>query len=105
MLSRISDSQGGPGCACRNARFDLDDFGRLFIPDAVAGRIEVTDGNANTILFIGGRGKAGEAAGIELGWPAMVAACDRALYIADYLRCRIVRVKLEYAAEETCEVR
>ncbi|MFH0983128.1 MAG: hypothetical protein V2A79_16535 [Planctomycetota bacterium] len=104
MLSRVMDNQGGPGCACRNGRFDLDDFGRLFIPDAVGGRVEVTDANANTIMFIGARGKAGEAAGIELGWPTVVAACDRALYIADYLRYRVVRVKLEYDAEETCDL-
>jgi hypothetical protein len=98
MLSRISDRRGGPGCSCRNGRFDLDDFGRLFIPDAVSGRIEVTDSNANTILFIGRRGKPDEASGIELGWPTVVAASDEAVYIADYLRYRVVRARLGCAA-------
>ncbi len=105
MLSRVSDDRGGPGCSCRNARFDLDDFGRLFIPDAVYGRIEVTDSNANTILFIGGRGAAGKKSGVELGWPTVVAASDLACYIADYLRFRMVRVKLGYVAEEVVEVK
>jgi hypothetical protein len=104
MLSRVSDSRGGPGCSCRNARFDLDNFERLFIPDAVSGRIEVTDSNANTILFIGGRGEAGKKSGVELGWPTMVVASDSACYIADYLRYRITRVKLEYAAREEAPV-
>jgi len=104
MLSRISDKHGGPGCSCRNGRFDLDDYGRLFIPDAVFGRVEVTDSNANTILFVGRRGKPDEQAGVELGWPTVVAASDEALYIADYLRYRVVRVKLGYAAQEEAAV-
>ncbi|MFO7897426.1 MAG: hypothetical protein R6V58_00025, partial [Planctomycetota bacterium] len=98
MLSRISDNRGGPGCSCRNGRFDLDGFGRLFIPDAVSGRVEVTDGNANTILFIGRRGEPDEETGVELGWPTVVAASDEAVYIADYLRYRVVRAKLGCAA-------
>lgn len=104
MLSRISDRRGGPGCNCRNARFDLDDFGRLFIPDAVFGRVEVIDGNANTILFVGRRGNPEEGSGVEFGWPSMVAVSDRALYVADYLRYRVVRVKLNYEAQEEVTV-
>ncbi len=104
MLSRVSDDRGGPGCSCRNGRFDLDDFGRLFIPDAVSGRIEVTDSNANTILFIGGRGEAGKKDGVELGWPSVVVASDLACYIADYLRFKIARVKLGYDAQQEVPV-
>lgn len=103
MLSRISDSRGGPGCSCRNGRFDLDDFGRLFIPDAVAGRVEIIDSNANTIRFVGRRGTP-DAAGVELGWPSVVAASDAALYIADYLRYRVVRARFTYTAEEEVPV-
>ncbi len=104
LLSRIGDSRGGPGCSCRNARFDLDGFGRLFIPDAPGGRVEVIDSNANTIAFFGRRGQP-DRDGVELGWGTQVAASDRACYVADYLRYRVVRVKLEYAVEETCAVR
>ena len=106
MLSRIGDRHGGPGCSCRNGRFDLDDHGRLFIPDAVFGRIEIIDTNANTIAFVGQRGQP-DAAGVELGWPTVVAASDEALYIGDYLRYRVVRVKLGYHAQEhvTVEVK
>ncbi len=59
----------------------------------------------NTILFIAGRGAAGKKSGVELGWPSVVVASDPACYIADYLRYRVVRVKLGYAAEEACEVK
>ncbi len=104
MLSRVSDSAGGPGCSCRNARFDLDDFGRLFVPDAVYGRIEIIDGNANTICFVGRRGKADPASGAEFGWPTQAAASDEALYVADYLRYRVSRLKFEYAAEAAASV-
>ncbi|MHC4914819.1 MAG: sigma-70 family RNA polymerase sigma factor [Planctomycetota bacterium] len=104
MLSRVSDDRGGPGCSCRNGRFDLDDFERLFIPDAVMARVEVTDSNGNTILFIGARGEAGKKAGLELGWPTGVVASDEACYVADYLRFKISRVKLGYDAEEEVPV-
>ncbi len=107
MLSRISDDAGGPGCSCRNGRFDLDEFARLFIPDAVSGRIEVTDSNANTIAFIGGRGRDGKAVtpdGVELGWPTVVTVSDEAVYIADYLRFRVVRARLDYAASGHAEI-
>jgi hypothetical protein len=99
MLSRVSDSRGGPGCSCRNARFDLDGFDRLFIPDAVSGRVDVVDSNGNTIALIGGRGTAGRKSGIEFGWATQVAVSDEACYAADYLRFRISRIKLTYEAE------
>jgi hypothetical protein len=103
MLSRIPDKRGGPGCSCRNGRFDLDDFGRLFIPDAVQGRVEVVDSNGNTILFFGRRGKP-DKSGVELGWGSQVAVSDRACYVADYLRYRVLRVKLGYVAKEKVAV-
>ncbi|GEM_PF-2179404 len=101
ILSRIADKSGGPGCACRNGRFDLDDFGRLFVPDAVGGRVEVLDANANTVIRFGSRGRP-DAGGTELGWGTQVAVSDQACYVADYLRHRVVRAKLEYDARETC---
>ena len=103
MLSRVSDRRGGPACSCRNGRFDLDEFGRLFVPDAVSGRVEIIDSNANTLGFVGRRGGP-DAAGVELGWPTVVAASDKALYIADYLRYRVVRVKLGYHAQKEAAV-
>ena len=102
MLSRVSDSAGGPGCSCRNARFDLDDYARLFIPDGVGGRIEVTDANANTILLVGQRGKP-DGSGAEFGWGTQVAVSDEAVYIADYLRFRVVRLKLNYSKSASAE--
>jgi hypothetical protein len=103
MLSRISDSRGGPGCACRNGRFDLDGFGRLFVPDALCGRIEVIDNNGNTIMFFGARGKA-DATGLELGWATQVAVSDRACYVADYLRYRVACVELGYMEEAEADL-
>ena len=103
VLSRISDKHGGPGCSCRNGRFDLDDFGRLFIPDAVAGRIEITDSNANTICFVGRRGGPDPGA-LTLGWPTVVAASDAALYIADYLHFRILRARFDYTTQKEAAV-
>jgi hypothetical protein len=39
---------------------------------------------------------------IPLAWPTYVAVSDRHAYIADTVNRRVVRVRLNYAAEETC---
>jgi hypothetical protein len=104
MLSRVSDKRGGPACSCRNGRFDLDEFGRLFIPDAVAGRIEITDSNANTILFFGRRGTPDALSSVEFGWPTQVAASDAACYVADYLRYKVTRMKLTYDTRAAAKI-
>ena len=70
----------------------------------MAGRVEITDSNANTILFVGRRGEPDEATGVELGWPSVVAASDDALYIADHLRLRILRARFTYSAQKEMPV-
>lgn len=103
LLSRIADKSGGPGCNCRNGRFDLDDFGRIFMPDAISGRVEVLDSNGNTLTSFGARGKP-DAYGTEFGWATQVAVSDQACYVSDYLRMRVVRAKLTYDAQEQLPV-
>jgi hypothetical protein len=51
----------------------------------------------------GRRGKP-DKSGVELGWGSQVAVSDRACYVADYLRYRVLRVKLGYVAEEKVAV-
>jgi hypothetical protein len=41
---------------------------------------------------------------IPLSWPTYVAAGDNFAYVADVVAMRTVKVKLGYAAEETCPV-
>ncbi len=42
---------------------------------------------------------------IPFAWPLTVAVSDTHAYVADTINRRIVKVKLGYKAEETCEVR
>lgn len=99
-------------CNCESARFDLDDFGRLFIPDAMRASIAVIDANANPILRLGGYGNM-DARGpgspapmpdVAFAWPLVVFAGDDACYVADTVNHRILKVKLDYQAVEKAVV-
>ena len=41
---------------------------------------------------------------IAFGWIVGLAVTDRYAYVDDVLNKRILRVKLDYAVEETCEI-
>jgi hypothetical protein len=111
--SNISIGGGGTGnCMCEGAGFDVDAFGRVFYPNLGRFRVEIVDTNNN---FIGSFGKYGnmDSGGpgaqinvpdIPLGWPTYVAASDTHVYVNDLVSTRMVKVKLDYMAEETCPV-
>jgi outer membrane protein assembly factor BamB len=99
-------------CMCEGSGFDVDPFGRVFFPNLGQFRIEVIDTNNNPITTFGKYGN--EDSGgpkarvktpdIPLAWPTYVAVSDRWAYVADTVNRRVVRVRLKYAAEETCAV-
>ena len=109
-----SMSGGFPGCHCRQPMFALDGWGRVFAPNALTYAVRVYDNAGAEILKFGHYGNAdsrgtGEDSpvrkpAVPLGWPEAVAASDRALYVADVLNRRIVRMKKTYGATETCAV-
>jgi len=99
-------------CNCESARFDLDPFGRLFIPDAMRASVAIIDNNANPILRLGGYGNM-DARGpgspaprpdVALAWPLVVFATDEACYIADTVNHRVVKARLGYQAERQVEI-
>ncbi len=115
-------------CLCESPRFDVDGYGRSFFPDAARFRCGVLDTGGNEIGFFGAYGNldsAGPKSGstnsppdalsqskgamptpeIPLLWPYQIEADDGMVYVGDRLSRRIVAVKLDHAAEETCEVR
>jgi len=98
------------GCVCKEARFDIDQFGRLYVPDVLQFCIHVYDNQGNWITDIGHYGNCdaiGKASGppIPFGWP-MSCSINNAgrLYVADVLNHRVVRVDPLYAAEAECGV-
>jgi DNA-binding beta-propeller fold protein YncE len=107
----------GKGCTCKEARFDLDLYGRLYIPNVLTYRVTLVDNAGNVIFRAGHYGNADSqgpvpsspvpAPAVPLGWPMTVgAAPDHGhLYAGDVINSRIVRMDLTYAAEETCQVK
>ncbi|MHC4917062.1 MAG: hypothetical protein ACYTGB_16405, partial [Planctomycetota bacterium] len=103
-------------CNCENTRFDVDPFGRVWYPDLGRYRVGVLDTNGNLITTFGSYGNA-ESRGpdspdralaepeIAFAWLIGVGATDRYAYMGDSLNRRLLRAKLVYAAEETCEVK
>lgn len=110
-------------CVCRVPRFDVDPYGRLVFPNAVANSITFMDNAGNVVLEFGAygnfdsqyvnpntdAGKAGKptVAGPEfpLAWPLGAGITARSIYALDLYNRRIVRADLTWQAEETCEVR
>ena len=100
-------------CACESPRFDVDGFGRSFFGDACGFRVGVLDSAGNLIRWFGDYGNQDSAGPksaipepeIPIGWVHAVAVDDEACFIGDRLNQRVVRVKLGYAAEETCAVK
>jgi hypothetical protein len=104
------------GCTCKEARFDLDLYGRLYIPNVLTYRVTMVDNAGNVICTAGHYGNAdsqGPAAesplktpAVPLGWPLTVgAAPDHGhVYAGDVVNSRIVRIDLTWAAEATCEI-
>jgi hypothetical protein len=99
-------------CACTKPRFDVDAYGRLYIPNAITFSVSVRDIAGHEILTLGhygdfdaqGPGSAEPQPEIPLGWPVAVGATDRAIYVGDCLNHRIVRVDRVFRLEETVAV-
>ncbi len=121
-------------CNCENVRFDVDEFGRVWYPDLGRFRVVVLDTAGNEVAHFGGygnaddggagdegRGASGKTAGppveiparpaplaprpICFSWLIGVGVTDKYAYMGDSLNRRMLRARLVYAAEETCEVR
>lgn len=101
------------GCVCKEARFDLDGWGRLYIPNALTYSMRVTDNAGNEIARCGhygnadsrGPGSKAPDPDIAFGWPMAVSAgqIERGrLYVADVLNHRAARLQVSWQTEERC---
>jgi len=100
-------------CLCESPRFDVDNFGRSFFPDAARCCVGVLDAAGNPVCFFGAYGNQDSAGpssavpqpDIPLCWPQAVAVDEQFVYVGDRLNRRVVRVRIEYDAEQTCELK
>lgn len=99
-------------CHCMRPRYDVDAYGRLYIPHGVTYKVTVCDNADNHILTFGGYGN-WDAQGpgsaepkpeIPLGWPIFAGASDKYIYVGDGLNHRVVRVDKVWAASGTCDI-
>lgn len=114
----FNSSRSGGGCACWNARFDLDLFARSFAPELDRYSVSVLDSNGNLILRTGTYGNVDDGKPlVPDGGPAsphaiggdevalfhgayIAAHTDKRLFIADPGNHRILSVKLAYHVSE-----
>jgi hypothetical protein len=100
-------------CVCTKPRFDVDGFGRLYIPDAITFKVQVVDNSGNQIVRFGGYGnfdcqgpKSKEPKPeIPMGWPVTAGASDKYIYVGDCLNHRVVRADKTWATQETVDVK
>jgi DNA-binding beta-propeller fold protein YncE len=113
-VGQITQGQS-PGCTCPQSRFHVDLYSRLFAPMAWRFCVAVLDTNGNPITFVARYGNADSGRGpkspLKVKGGITTAHCsflaivsDRWLYMMDSGNNRIVRVKLDYAAEETARL-
>ncbi|MFW6158074.1 MAG: FlgD immunoglobulin-like domain containing protein [Planctomycetota bacterium] len=112
---------GTPVCMCEGAGFDVDPFGRVFYPNLGRFRVEIVDTNNNPVTTFGHYGNRDSGStrpneegeeevivdgpdDIPLAWPTYVAVSDDYAYVNDTIGMRVVKVKLDYAAEATAEI-
>ncbi len=102
MPAQVWSSSAGQSCVCGAAAFDLDEHARIYVPDALAGRIKVLDANGNFLTSFGERGSADDRGpAIRFAPARSVAASSRAVYVGDAGNARVVRLRTDYAAKAT----
>ena len=107
-------------CDCRSARFDLDRYDRLYLPNCVDNSVSILDNAGNLVVKFGSYGNFDSqfvppdtkdqkplvaVPEIPLGWPIGVGVSDEHIYICDQMNRRIVRVDKTYTFETVMDVK
>ncbi|MHC4917701.1 MAG: tetratricopeptide repeat protein, partial [Planctomycetota bacterium] len=110
-------STGKGWCDCRSARFDIDMYDRLYLPNAAENSVRIYDNAGNVVLDFGGyanfdsqyvaEGKKLPAVPtkyVPLGWPIGTGVSEKHIYVSDQLNRCVVRVDVSHATEAVCPV-
>jgi len=110
-VSDAADVLGEASCTCRSSRFDVDPYGRLYIPNGVTCQIYVADNAGNNISVFGQYGNTDSRGGLTgpgqvnpkpdfpMAWPSSVGASEDYIYVTDLVNARIMRVQMVYAID------
>ena len=112
-LAPFSGYGRSDGCVCQTPRFDVDGYGRLYLPNALTCSVSIVDNAGNQILRFGGYGNhdsagpksAVPAPAIPLAYPVAAQVSFKHIYVADSANRRVVRVDPRYALEAVCDVK
>ncbi len=112
-LAPFSGFDRSDGCVCQSPRFDVDDYGRVYMPNALTCSVSVVDDAGNEILRFGGYGnRDSEGPGsavpkpvIPLAYPVAVGVSAKHIYVADSANRRVVRVDPVYGSEKLCDLK
>jgi sugar lactone lactonase YvrE len=106
---------GDDGCECLQSQLDADPYGRVYAPSAFHSSVEMVDAAGNRLARIGAYGNADSAGAgskvpepeIAFAWPTICdyAEADGRLYVSDSVNRRIMVVRFDAAASETCDLR
>lgn len=108
----VSQWRAAGACVCTKPRFDVDDYGRLVIPNSITYSVSLRDNADNEIVRFGDYGNfdcqgpdsVESQPEIPLGWAVTASATDKYIYVGDCLNHRVVRVDKHFAAEVTVKV-
>ncbi|MBL8024941.1 MAG: T9SS type A sorting domain-containing protein [Fibrobacteres bacterium] len=98
------------GCDCRSARFCVDPFGRLIVPNGLVQKVSILDNAGNMILRFGNYGniddvrrqlnkEPGTEGKFYLSNPGSAAATDDYVYIGDGANACLLRIKKNFAVD------
>jgi hypothetical protein len=93
-----------PCCTCKGSRFDLDEYGRLYLPGGYDGNVIVLDNAGNTILNLATSVPASPQDAVNkivLGVPTTVSATRKALYVFDSYNHKVDRIGIRFADRRT----
>ncbi|MBL8026789.1 MAG: T9SS type A sorting domain-containing protein, partial [Fibrobacteres bacterium] len=107
-ISPFSQDRLMGNCICMGPSFELDPYGRLFIPNAITSSVSVADNEGNTILTFGEYGNSDNTGGlaregnaiaspaIPFGMPTGVVATEDYIYVSDFMNNRLARIQMIY---------
>lgn len=111
--TKVYDVHFGP--IVQPPRFGVDEYGRIYYPNAVLPEVAAIDNEGNRILAFGTYGNRDSAGGltgdlvptrdVPLAWPNSVDATDDYIYVADRLNVRLLRLAKTFAATATAEIK
>jgi hypothetical protein len=101
-------SWGDPCCCCSNSGFAVDPYGRVFHPNPFRFCVEAADAGGNLLARFGRYGNPEASAAAPdavFAWPTFAAFADGRIYVSDAINQRVTVVRLDHAAEETCDLK